>query len=361
MNSGEGRAPDTGGLLPHPEEGPHAQHVPGTWTADELQAALTRIDGLNRELHRVETALRVQQDEVARLHDSVQVVEGRTARHEVGQDQTRAVRQEIAELEERLAQEVSLRQDLSGQIERFQAREAALQQELHRALGVIASRLDDVDGRASADALRQRHIASEIAEVEHEGEGVEGRVESLERRVAAEFEGQRHLGVEVAKLAASVSQLLSAVDALEARARAITTDQHRLDEGLVALRAVRDRESELGEVIEQQRATRARLEDRMNTTEETLEALRQSIAAAADERSLLARDVGGVTERWRQLDERLTAQRDSLTEHLRRQSRANEESRRRLMEEMERDIRTSRSLLTRLIEDTDETEQEQPL
>ncbi|MEX2376298.1 MAG: hypothetical protein WD942_12060, partial [Dehalococcoidia bacterium] len=108
MNSGEGRVPDTGGLLSHPEfhpeDGARAQHPQGTWTADELQAALVRMDSLNRELHRVETALRVQQDEVARLHDSMQVVEGRTARHEVGQDQTRAVRQEIVELEERLTQ-----------------------------------------------------------------------------------------------------------------------------------------------------------------------------------------------------------------------------------------------------------------
>ncbi|MDA1010967.1 MAG: hypothetical protein O2888_05785, partial [Chloroflexi bacterium] len=178
---------------------------------------------------------------------------------------------------------------------------------------------------------------------------------------AAEFEGQRHLGSEVARLASSVSQLLSAVDALEARARAIATDQHRLDESLAAVHTVRDREAELTEVIEQQRATRARLEDRMTGTEEAIEELRRSIATGAEERALLAREVSGATERWRQLDERLTAQRDTFTEHLRRQVRAEEESRRRHMEEMERDIRTARSLLTRMIEDTDETEQEQPL
>jgi len=357
----EGRAPDTGGLLSRDAGDESAPHRHGTWTADELEVALARIDSLNRELQRVETSLHVQQDEVARLHDGLQVVEGRTARHEVGQDQTRAVRQEISELEERLAQEVSLRQDLAAQLERFRAREADLQQELHRALAVIASRLDDVDGRASAEALRQRHIVEDIAEVEQEGDGIEARVDAIERRVAAEFEGQRHLGAEVAKVASSVTQLLSAVDALESRARAITADQHRLDESLASLRIVRDREVELTEVIEQQRATRARLEDRMTVTEESVEALRQLLAAGNDERALLAREVAGASERWRQLDERITAQRDTITEHFRRQARAEEERRRRLMDEMERDIRTSRGLLTRLIEDTDESEQEQPL
>ena len=41
----------------------------GTWVSDEVQHALARVDALTRELEHVETALRSQSEEVARLQD----------------------------------------------------------------------------------------------------------------------------------------------------------------------------------------------------------------------------------------------------------------------------------------------------
>jgi hypothetical protein len=138
-------------------------------------------------------------------------------------------------------------------------------------------------------------------------------------------------------------------------------DQRRLDEDVAALRSIRDREEELLEVVEQQRSTRARLDDRVSVVEESLEAVRRDLAAASEERALLARQVGGESEQRRALAERVEAQRDTIADHFRRLARADEESRRRMIEEMERDIRVARSLLVRLSEQTDESEQEQPL
>jgi chromosome segregation ATPase len=345
--------PDGGLLEPRPEQ--------GAWVSDELQQALVRVASLGREIEMVETALRTQQEEVARLSDSVQIVEGRTSRHEVGQEQTREVRQEVAELEDRLAQEVSLRRDLTAQVERARRREAETQQELQRVLQLIASRLDEFDGRVTAEAQRQAGARDDRAEAEHEDDDIEARLERLERRVGAEFEAARHQGTETARLASSVSQLLSAVDAIEARARAMQQDQRRLDEDVAALRSIRDREEELLEVVEQQRSTRARLDDRVSVVEESLEAVRRDLAAASEERALLARQVGGEAEQRRALTERVEAQRDTIADHFRRLARADEESRRRMIEEMERDIRVARSLLVRLSEQTDESEQEQPL
>ena len=356
MADGE-RRPDTrpdGGLL---------QSSPdhGTWTSDELQTAVRRVDALTRELHRLETTMHLQQEEVARLQDTLQVVEGRTTRHEVGQEQTREVRQEMAELEERLAQEASLRRDLVARVERFQHREAETEVEIHRALQLILSRLDEADGRATAESLRQRQIAGEVAEVEHDGEDLVTRVEALERRFAAEQESGRHVGTEIAQLASSVAQLKTAVDAMEVRSRAIAADQRRIDEAVASVRATRDHEAELRELVEQQRATRARLEDRLAAIEETQEALRRELADTAEERALMARQLAGGAEQRRELLERLEAQRDTFVEHLRRQVRADEERHRRSIEEMGRDIRIARSLLVRLLEETDEAEQEQPL
>ncbi|MCK9496434.1 MAG: hypothetical protein M0R75_13190 [Dehalococcoidia bacterium] len=355
------RTPDggslDGGLLRDRPEDP----LRGTWVADGVQDALRRVDLLTRELDQVETVLRTQSEDVSRLRDSLQVVEGRTTRHEAGQEQTREVRQELSELGERLAQEAALRRDLVAQVERFRGRDAENQQELFRALQVIATRLDEIDGRASAETLRQRHFADEIAEVGHEGDGVEARLEALERRVAAEFEGNRHLGTEVARLASSITGLMSALEAAEARSRAVTLDQHRLDEEVAALRAVRDREAELREVIAQQRANRARLEDRMTQIEERIEELARAVAESSEARALLQRQVAGEAEQRRALTERIEGQRDTFLEHMRRQVKAEQASHRRVIEDMEREIRLSRQLLVRLSEDTDESEQEHPL
>ncbi|MGE3962441.1 MAG: hypothetical protein AB7F65_12240 [Dehalococcoidia bacterium] len=338
-----------------------ADPLRGTWVSDELQHALVRVDALTRELEHVESALRSQSDEVARLHDALALVEGRTTRHEVGQEQTREVRHELAEIEERVAQESALRRDLAAQVERFRGRDAENQQELFRALQVIASRLDEIDGRATAEALRQRHLTEEIAEVDHDRDGVDDRLDALERRVAAEYEGNRHLGTEVARLAASVTGLMSAIDSLEARSRAITVDQHRLDEEIASLRQMSDHDVDLREVVEQQRAMRARVDDRLGQAEELVADLARQVAEGAESRALLQRQVAGEVEQRRALSARVDALRDTFIEHMRRQSQAQEQGHRRAIEEIEREIRASRQLLVRLSEDTDESEQEQPL
>jgi uncharacterized protein involved in exopolysaccharide biosynthesis len=99
----------------------------------------------------------------------------------------------------------------------------------------------------------------------------------------------------------------------------------------------------------------------VSVAEETMEELRRDLAAASEERALLARQVAGESEQRRALSERVEAQRDTTADHFRRLTRADEESYRRKIEEMERDIRVARTLLARLSEQTDESEQEQPL
>jgi chromosome segregation ATPase len=348
-------APD-GGLL-------RAEHPPGleSWVGEDIQRALTRLDALNREVQQVEETLRVQRDEVARLAESVSLVDGRTQRHEAGQESAREMRQEIAALEERLLQEVSLRRDLSAQVERASQRESESQRELRRVLEVIASRLDQFDGREAASAERQRTIAQEIAADDTVDEHVDARLERLERQLAAEHESSRHQGTEIARLAGSLSTFLTNLDAIESRARTMLLEQRRLDDEVSALRSVRDREAELLEVVEQQRATRARLEDRVSRAEEALEEIRLALAAESEERALLTRLLAGESEQRRALGERIEAQRDAVVDHFRRVVRAEEESRRREIEEIERDIRVARGLMVRLFEQSDEAEQEQPL
>lgn len=347
-------APD-GGLLRVPSPGGDPR------VEDDVQQALIRLDALTREIRRMEEVLRVQHEEVARLHDSVQTVDGRTQRHEAGQESAREMRQEIATLEEQLRQEASLRRDLSAQVERAAARDAETQRELRRALELIANRLDDFDGQQSATAERQRHFAQEIATADTDDGQVEARVEQLERALASEREGARHQGAEIARIAGALATFLTTLEGLDARSRTLLLEQRRLDDEVSALRTERDREAELLEVVEQQRSTRARLEDRVNRAEEAVEELRLALAAEAQERALLGRGLAGEVEHRRALSERIEAQRDAVAEHLRRVARADEESHRRRIEDLERDIRVTRGLLVRLSEQAEAGEQEQPL
>lgn len=352
--------PRDGGLLQHPTADQSAEPH-GTWAGDELQQAMRRIEALAREIGALENGLKAQREEIARLAETVQTVDGRTQRHESGQEIAREVREEVSHLDERLEAEAALRRDLSAAVSRQQEREQQLQQELQRALEVVATRLDEFDGKQAATAERQRALLEELHEDDREFDGSGDRLEALEHRIAALQESDRHAGQEVSRVASALTPLVSAIDALEARTRAILADQRRLDDDVAGLRAVRDREDALLEVIEQQRATRARLEDRVNHTEEALEELRQGQRDDREVMALLQRQLAGEVEQRRTLSERLEAQRDAIIEHLRRALRADEERARRQVDEIEREIRVGRSLITRLQEQSGEADQEQPL
>lgn len=333
----------------------------GTWIGDELQRAQQRIESLTREIALLQHALKAQQEETAHLVETLQIVDGRTLRHEAGQETAREVRQELIALEERIAAESALRRDLGAQLARAEEREAETQRELQRVLGQIASQLDDATGRDAAVFARQRAILEEAAERERDDREHDSRIETTERRIGALEEQARHNGVEVARVVSSFAPLLGTLEAVEARVRTLQADQRRMDDEVAAVRAIRDREEALLEVLEQQRVTRARVEDRLNTVEETIEEVRRRQAALSEEQALLARTQAGAVDERRAILERIESQRDVVLEHLRRQLRAGEESARRHIEEVEREIRISRALLVRMNEQHEDAGREQPL
>lgn len=354
---GQDRPEATGSpsVLPSPLPGQ------GTWIGDEIQRAQQKIESLTREITLLQHSLKAQQDETARLIETLQIVDGRTLRHEAGQEVAREVRQELAALEERIAAEGALRRDLAAQLARAEERESETQRELQRVLAQIASQLDDATGRDAAVLARQRAILEEASERERDDRDQASRLETLERRLGALEEQARHSGVEVTRVVSSFAPLLGTLESVEARVRTLQADQRRMDDEVAVVRAIRDREEALLEVLEQQRVTRARVEDRLNTVEETVEEVRRRQAALSEEQALLARTQAGAAEDRRTILERIEEQRDVVIEHLRRQLRAGEESARRHIEEVEREIRIARALLTRLDEQQEDAGREQPL
>lgn len=335
--------------------------VRGTWVGDELTHAVRQIDTLLHAVDTLQQGMRVQQEEIARLTDRLQTVDGRTQRHEAGQEVARGLRQELAALQSTLDAEADLRRDLAGRVDRGDAREAETQRELQRVLEQIARRLDAADQRQASLSVREQHLVTDLADTARDERTFEARLVDLEARAAAERDASRHTGQEIARVAGSIPELLAKVEDLAVRLRGMQEEQRRLADEVTTIRGIRDREAELLELLEQQRATRARVEDRLTSLEEEVETVRRGNVAAHEQMALLARDRAGEAEYRVRLEERLESQRDTVAEHLRRVLRADEERARRRIEEIERDVRVARNLLVRLDEQAGGTDQEQPL
>jgi chromosome segregation ATPase len=325
-----------------------------------MPLSASRIDELARELNHSRVAIEALRAEVDRLESQLLVVEGRTIRHEAGQDLAREVKGELAGLEERLEAEATLRRDLAALVERAGGRDREFESELRRALEVIASRLEEFEGHQNAGAERQRALATFAAERSGLDQLTDERLTALERQVAAQRDAAIENAQELAGANARLPDLDRRIDELASEAAARVARQ-RMEAEIAALRSIRDREAELLDLLEQQRATRTRHENRLSGVEELVAASELALTEAAEERARLAREQAGAAERLGRLGERLEALRISIVEHMRRQVRAEEQAGRRVVEETERELRVARTLLTRMSEQTEDAVMEQPL
>ena len=202
--------------------------VRGTWVGDELTHAVRQIDRLLHAVDTLQQGMRLQQEEIARLTDRLQTVDGRTQRHEAGQEAARGLRQEIATLQATLEAEADLRRDLVARVDRGDAREAETQRELQRVLEQIAARLNEADQRQASLSVREQHIATDLADTAREERTFEARLVDLEARATAERDASRHTGQEIARVAGSVPELLAKVEDLAVRVRATQEEQRRI-------------------------------------------------------------------------------------------------------------------------------------
>ena len=348
MANGDARRPTT-----------EHEEAPPTWIGDELRRAFETIGQMQREIEQLRAGISMQSERVLTLGDAVQTVEGRTQRHESGQESARELQHEIAQLEGQLEAESALRRDLSEHVGRSEGRENELQMELRRALEVISRRLDDLEGTQASVNEQQRRISSQRAERAQSDSAIAGRLDDVEQHVGArDFSGESTV-----RLEAEVLSLRGTLDALEQRLSAMHLDQRRLDEELAQVRSIRDREDQLLDLLEQHRAGRTQVETRLSEIEELLADQAQRTSAAHEERSLLQREQSGHEERLRSLGERVEAQRLAMVDHLRRELRAAEESGKRRVEDIERELRVARGLILRLTEESAEASalEEQPL
>jgi len=328
---------------------------------EQLAEALARLDGLAGRLEHTQAEVGEWQARVASLTEALQTVDGRTQRQEDVRDSVADLRRTVADLAGQFEQEWSLRREVATGLERGLGAERAQRASVASTLEAMASRLEAVEQRLAADHEARRALAEGLGQRQHEDADLVGRLEALELRAAADREAVLALAQEAGTLSAALPEVDAALRLLESRTRETQLDQRRTGDSLSALQAERDREGELIELVERQRATRLSLEERVTRFDEELETVRRLVAQAAEERALIRQQVAGLDQRIETLRESVEAQRQAVVEHFGLLTRAEEESKRRQIEEIERSLRRARDLLVRLDERSEAVSREQPL
>lgn len=329
--------------------------VPQAWLDGEIAQARSEAETLRHELTRLCEELHQQRQETERLHEAVAVLEGRTWRHEAGQDLVRAGRYDLVALHEQLAGEAALRRDQIGAMERARERDHEAVRALTEELRDWASRTAHAEQSAVATRDVQQGISAAIEQHEQQRDNLQQSVDELARQLAVLRDLSQRDGDALLRHLAAKDTLRREVADLAARQQAQRTAQSRTDEAVSALQARETHEQQLADLVEQQRAVRMRLEERFATVEARMEAMARDLVAGAEDRAALSRLLQGVDERVRRTGDVIEEQRLALIEQARVLTLANEHAVRRQMADMERQVRGGRELLARLAEQSRDT------
>ena len=214
----------------------------------------------------------------------------------------------------------------------------------------VRTQMDLLEQRIAGQGERGRRLGDELAEHDRAREVADVRLEGVEGRIAALAEAAGTEREERTRVDAALPELEGAVDEAGARLTAMQAALRRSEDGLARLETSLGREEELRQVIEQQRAVRIRLEDRLRDLEDGLQQTLELLGNAAEERLALRHQTRGIEERMGRLTESLEFQRDAVIDHFRRVLDVEEQQGKRQIEEIEQRLRRGRSLLVRLRE-----------
>ncbi len=327
--------------------------------------ALSTDDAAGADLaavvRRLVVVLNQQQAELARLHEAVATIEGRTQRHEAGQDAARTGATQLARLAERVEQESTLRRDLVAALERQAVQDNDERAVLVRQSAQLAEQVEQLRSRVASAQARSGRVAAGRSEQTQQELSLDGRVSALEQQLAATGEELRAARDGRARAEAAGEQTQQTLDQLTQRVRSAGDARRRLEQEIGTLRGSLDGEHELRELIEQQRAARIRMEERIAAFDGELHEAREQLTQAAEQRSVLQQQLAGDRRRIEALTEALEVQREAIVEHFQRWTEARDEAGKRAVEEIGRTDREARDLLVRLAEGTAGSVQEQPL
>ena len=300
------------------------------WAERQVAGLRDNADRLRHELDVLRSTLHEQQRTVAGLEGTLASIEEGVRRHETEQQAVRSLQQRV---------QASL-EGAETMLTRLNERVQALEQR-----SWSAESMHGGGGAASDDASISP-----------------GRLEEIDNRIRAAAD-LAMLGRQAKeRIDLSLPEIGSSISQLEAKTETLRTELRRTGEEVAQERARRDRETELLELIDQQRATRIRLEERLALYGESLEEARERLGAAAEERGALARQLSRTDERLLMLSDALEMQRKAIVEHFERLLESQRDEGSRDVERIEARLREGQQLLTRLREGTDpQTAPEQPV
>lgn len=300
------------------------------WAERQVASLRDNADRLRHEVDVLRSTLHEQQRTVAGLGGTLASIEEGVRRHETEQQTVRSLQQRV---------QASL-EGAEAMLTRLNERVQALEQRSWSA--------DSMQGRGGSDA--------------DDGSIGAGRMEDIDNRLRAAAD-LAMLGRQAnERMDLALPEISSSLSQLDAKTETLRTELRRTSEEVAQERARRDRETELLELIDQQRATRIRLEERLALYGESLEEARERLGAAAEERGALARQLSRTDERLLMLSEALEMQREAIIDHFQRLLESQREEGGREVDRIEASLREGQQLLTRLREGTDpQTAPEQPV
>lgn len=333
-----------------------------TWTNERLERTVREVRELRQQLDHVQDALAHQSAQLLGVETLLQTVDGRTLRHEAVQDATRDSGRALSALTEQHEQEAAMRRDQHAASERERATAGEARQQLAAAVAAVESRMAALERPSVPGTTAPRDAAPPGGRREAlRDEAREARLAGLEQAVAADRKLLRTLSEQLSREHAAVEALNPAVAAIARRTEATQRDQRRAGAAIAAAGSEHEGAPELRDVLEQQRAVRRRLEERLAAVDVQLEALRRDAQGWAEERAVQRRQLAGAHERLVELSQQLEAQRLAVLDHLRLLADAGTVSGKRQAEELDRANRVARDLVLRLAERGDSASQEQPL
>lgn len=340
---------------------PTRDDPPQPWLVERWQRAEGLIAALVRDLEHLRAEVQVRHGEAADVQQALSILDGRTQRHETGYDLALAVRQELAALAEQLAEETALRRDHTAAQERERGRSRNELRDLAESMLTLSDRLNAVEGAFASERERQRASADEGLTRERAHQEIAARLDTLDRQLDALRTQSRRDAEERAQLAGRAPDVEPLLREMVTRIHVLQQEQQRLGDEVAALRSTRDHEAQLMDLLEQQRVSRQRIEQRFAELDARQVELSGAIDADAEQRRLLRHELTGMRHEQRTQGESMEGQRISILEHLRRVTVTHEAAVRRQAEEMDRQLRAERELLVRLIEESQAADREQPL
>ena len=333
----------------------------GGWAEDQVAELRQTVDRLERELAGVRTVLQEQQRTASELQSALQAVEGRARRQVTGEEIVRRLQQQLDGLVDRIEEEAALRRDQRAAIEREHDREREGLQAGEVAIGELGERVRTLEQRVLGLGERQRQLIDDASAADRTREHLDERVADAESRVAAMGEAWTNERDERARFESTVPELATALDELDARTIALRTELRRSEDSVARLGSRRDREDELFELVDQQRSTRARVEERLGELERRIEEGLQLEREAREERAGLNHELTALAAQVRALGESQEGQRLALLDHFRRLVEADEARDKEQIGELEQRIRVGRRLMAQLNEGSRQAHEEQPL